>query len=252
MINYQKTTLTFSELKRLLIESSMQENIELYHLSQENHDGETFIPRIPTYDDPEWNSKGEDSKTPRISFSKSIKGALKGVPMRHIRRVWDVHVPVNIDPNAIHEPTENEVYDVGRSQEVWYTKPVKLKFKERIFVKNINTGDFEVLNPSYEPPYSLRDALKELGHKKFKHAFGDLKGLKPAEDSTPGQKAHLWRALTGIELIHREPSKEELIRIISNWNLMTDEQKRISDEKSIELFGVSNKEHSKKLLQDWE
>ena len=244
----QKITLTISQLRKLLTETV--QDIELYHLSQENHDGETFTPKIPTYDDPEWNDKGEDSRTPRVSFSKSIKGALKGVPMRHIRRVWDVHVPVDMDPSAIYEPTEDEVYDVGRSKEVWYLKPVKLKFKERIFVRDIHTGDFEVMNPLYEPPYSLRDAIKHLGYRMFRKAFGELKGLRPAANSTPGQKAHVWRALTGIELIHREPSKEELVRIVDNWNLMTNEQKKISDEKSLELFGVTNEENAKQLLKD--
>ena len=244
----QKITLTISQLRKLLTETV--QDIELYHLSQENHDGETFTPKIPTYDDPEWNDKGEDSRTPRVSFSKSIKGALKGVPMRHIRRVWDVHVPVDMDPSAIYEPTEDEVYDVGRSKEVWYLKPVKLKFKERIFVRDIHTGDFEVMNPLYEPPYSLRDAIKHLGYRMFRTAFGELKGLRPAANSTPGQKAHVWRALTGIELIHREPSKEELVRIVDNWNLMTNEQKKISDEKSLELFGVTNEENAKQLLKD--
>jgi hypothetical protein len=49
---------------------------------------------------------------------------------------------------------------------------------------------------------------------------------------------HAWRAKTGIELIHLEPSREELIRIWKNWCLMSEEQKAISDKKSIELFGV--------------
>ena len=66
--------LTFGQLRRLLKEESTSSHIELYHLSQENHDGETFITKIPKYDDPEWNVKNEDSKTPRVSFSKSIKG----------------------------------------------------------------------------------------------------------------------------------------------------------------------------------
>lgn len=31
---------------------------------------------------------------------------------------------------------------------------------------------------------------------------------------------HRWRALTGIELIHREPFLNELERIFKNWKLM--------------------------------
>lgn len=57
---------------------------------------------------------------------------------------------------------------------------------------------------------------------------------------------------TGIELIHKEPTLSELLRIRKkNWDLMSKEQKKmISDKKSIELFGLTNKEHFKFLL--WE
>jgi hypothetical protein len=56
---------------------------------------------------------------------------------------------------------------------------------------------------------------------------------------------------TGIELIHREPSKEELERIWANWQLMSDEQKRISDKKSIELFGKTNAENYAELIKTY-
>lgn len=54
---------------------------------------------------------------------------------------------------------------------------------------------------------------------------------------------HLWRAETGIELIHREPSEAELDRIWHNWERMTDRQKMISDEASRRFFGKSNSRH---------
>jgi len=44
--------------------------------------------------------------------------------------------------------------------------------------------------------------------------------------------AHLWRAETGIELIHKEPTLEEQERIWNNWNKMTDEMKKKSDKKA--------------------
>ena len=62
---------------------------------------------------------------------------------------------------------------------------------------------------------------------------------------------HKWRSLTGIELIHKEPSIEELNRIWKNWNLMTPEQKKISDRKSVELFGKTNAENYKSLLKKY-
>jgi hypothetical protein len=58
---------------------------------------------------------------------------------------------------------------------------------------------------------------------------------------------HMWRSESGIELIHREPDLAELERIHGNWHLMTPEQKKISDEKSRELFGMTNMEHYEKL-----
>lgn len=63
--------------------------------------------------------------------------------------------------------------------------------------------------------------------------------------------AHLWRAKTGIELIHKEPTIEEQERIWRNWNEMTDEMKKKSDEKSIELFGKDNAAHHEEIMRDW-
>lgn len=54
---------------------------------------------------------------------------------------------------------------------------------------------------------------------------------------------HRWRALTGIELIHRELSLNELERVFKNWKLMNPLMKKISDKKPIELFGITNVEH---------
>ena len=63
---------------------------------------------------------------------------------------------------------------------------------------------------------------------------------------------HSWRAKTGIELLHREPTKEELVRIIRNWKLMNDRQKKLSDEKSVELFGKGNMDRVGELLALYE
>lgn len=56
-------------------------------------------------------------------------------------------------------------------------------------------------------------------------------------------EVHLWRADTGLELIHREPSQAELDRIWHNWERMTDRQKTISDKASRRFFGRSNSRH---------
>jgi len=58
---------------------------------------------------------------------------------------------------------------------------------------------------------------------------------------------HMWRAETGIELIHKEPDIEEQNRIWKNWNLMTDLLKRISDKKCLEFFHKTNKKMNESL-----
>jgi len=78
----------------------------------------------------------------------------------------------------------------------------------------------------YEPPHPL--------NKLPKHLLND--------------PIHRWRAMTGIELIHEEPTWDEFKRICKNWILMTSEQKQISDAKSIELFGVCNMTHARNII----
>ncbi|MFA5188966.1 MAG: hypothetical protein WC460_06415 [Patescibacteria group bacterium] len=62
---------------------------------------------------------------------------------------------------------------------------------------------------------------------------------------------HLWRAETGIELIHKEPTLDEQERIWRNWNEMSDEMKKKSDEKSMGLFGKNNAAHNKEIMRGW-
>jgi hypothetical protein len=58
---------------------------------------------------------------------------------------------------------------------------------------------------------------------------------------------HRWRADTGIELVHEEPSWDEFQRIVQNWKRMSPYQKVVSDAKSIELFGCDNMVNAKQL-----
>lgn len=63
---------------------------------------------------------------------------------------------------------------------------------------------------------------------------------------------HKWRAERGIELVHKEPTLAEQKRTWKNWQLMPDELKEISDKKSLELFGKTNKEHYNEIIsQHW-
>lgn len=91
-------------------------------------------------------------------------------------------------------------------------------------------------NKPYKRPYT-KEEIKNFYPDKFETLLKD--------------RAHLWRAETGIELIHKEPTKIEQIRIWNNWNEMTDEMKKKSDTKSIELFGKDNAKHYKDIMRDW-
>lgn len=90
---------------------------------------------------------------------------------------------------------------------------------------------------TYERPYSYEQIKKNYGLDLANKLMKD--------------PAHKFRAETGIELIHKEPSLDELKRIYDNWNLMPEDLKKKSDEKSIDLFGISNKDHYQKLLIEY-
>lgn len=62
---------------------------------------------------------------------------------------------------------------------------------------------------------------------------------------------HLWRAETGIELIHKEPSLDEQKRIWKNWLEMPKELKKASNKRSLELFSMNNREHNQKIMKKW-
>jgi hypothetical protein len=109
----------------------------------------------------------------------------------------------------------------------------------------------------WELSYSEENAGRS-GHGSYRTRYNDqihesalyeppMKELPKHLENDP---VHKWRADNGIELVHKEPSMKELQRIWKNWNLMTAEQKRLSDNKSKELFGMTNLENYKKLLQE--
>ena len=88
----------------------------------------------------------------------------------------------------------------------------------------------------YQPPYNTEE-IKKYYSEKASLLLND--------------PVHIWRAETGIELIHREPTREEQVRIWQNWNEMTDEMKRVSDKISIELFGKDNVAHHAEIMEIW-
>ena len=89
----------------------------------------------------------------------------------------------------------------------------------------------------YDPPYSAKEVKEKYGEELFKRLSND--------------PAHKFRMDTGIELIHKEPTLQELVRIGENWCLMNKDMKIISDKKSIELYGMSNEDHYRILINEY-
>ena len=130
------------------------------------------------------------------------------------------------------------------------TYPVMRKYLNLEFVnieevrlpnKMMYSDKYQVVTESsetkYDPPYTYDEIVKNYG--------------KDMADKLVADPAHKFRCHTGIELIHKEPSLSELNRIHSNWQLMTDEQKRKSDMKSRELFGCDNETNYTRLVKTY-
>ena len=91
------------------------------------------------------------------------------------------------------------------------------------------------IDMNYQPPYPVAEVRRVYGAELLNYLFTD--------------PCHRWRMETGIELIHKEPTRDEVLRIVENWKLMDEDQKRISDAKSKELFGEDNMSHARQLLR---
>lgn len=102
------------------------------------------------------------------------------------------------------------------------------------YVTFYDNGKFD-LDEDFDPPYNEEQIKANYGDETYQRLIDD--------------PAHAWRMKTGLELIHKEPSKKELERIWANWQEMTDEQKAESDKKSIELFGKTNEENYNELIK---
>lgn len=101
-------------------------------------------------------------------------------------------------------------------------------------IRSIISAKFSKKAQAYEPPWTIDQIRENLGDE--------------VADRLVKDPVHKWRSDTGIELVHKEPTKEELLRIIENWRLMDALRKRRSNRKSKELFGMTNLQHAKELL----
>ena len=105
------------------------------------------------------------------------------------------------------------------------------------YVTFYDNGKYK-LEENYDPPYNAQQIKDNYGIDLYNKLIKD--------------PAHRWRMKTGIELIHKEPTKEELERIWKNWQEMSEEQKEKSDKKSLELFGKTNEENYYDLIKLYE
>lgn len=115
---------------------------------------------------------------------------------------------------------------------------------------------FDIASSGVAKPEADGDTGKLTGQKFYKMIRKPTEYDPPLSfdklpDHLKRDPVHAWRAKTGIELIHKEPTIEELNRIWDNWNKMSDEQKSISDQKSMELFGKNNHDHYMELVNEY-
>jgi hypothetical protein len=104
---------------------------------------------------------------------------------------------------------------------------------------SVNPLLFEIIknNTTYNRPYNYEEIKKKYSEKLAKKLLSD--------------PIHNWRMKTGIELIHKEPTLEEQKRIWENWQLMPKTFKNKSDKMSIKLFNLTNIEHHKKIMKEY-
>lgn len=111
----------------------------MYHLSNDPRIPKKLYPRVPKNN---LTEKGlEDGTIPRISFSKSISGALKGISQNVIHNIYFVCEITNKDSFSFLDSHEiiDKVPDAYLSEEIWVTEPVDINIVQIIEVID---GDF--------------------------------------------------------------------------------------------------------------
>jgi len=85
----------------------------------------------------------------------------------------------------------------------------------------------------YERPYTLEEIREKYGEEIYRRLKDD--------------PVHRFRAETGIEVIHREPTKDEFNRIVRNFWAMPSDMIKKSNEFSKKIFGKSNGERIEEI-----
>lgn len=100
----------------------------LFHVSEANHNGKVFRPRIPHSAE-----ESENMDIKRICFSTSITGAIRAIgPIYRTCGIYFVHIP-DIDMKELYNsdkvltPTVEDVFDVKTTREKWVVCDVKMK-----------------------------------------------------------------------------------------------------------------------------
>ena len=122
---------------------------DLFHLSDINHDGEWFIPRVPQN-----RLHDEDDTQDRVCFAPTIEGAWRAIAGGSEYERIDyrfVHVPGNIKEllkyGAVAFPSKWEVPDVLETGEVWCLDTVEMVCIGMVELRtefNETTGKLEV------------------------------------------------------------------------------------------------------------
>lgn len=125
----------------------------LYHLSESNHEGEVFIPRVPLSTAYALNGEiVEDVDSKRVCFSTTISGAYRAIQFNSGK--WlelYVHVPYRKNIK-FYRPTEDEVYDCKFTNEVWVRRKVKMKCIGKIRAKY----DYNICSRQFRPNVKIK------------------------------------------------------------------------------------------------
>jgi len=149
---------TFGKLLETIIQESIVDTTDnkiekpfLYHVSTDNH-GSTvsFSPRVPnTY----MIQKGlEDNKTPRICFSHTILGALKGINGDLKGKKFHIYTTINTPSLEVFIPSNDQVPDAQDIGEVWVLNDADL-----MKIGMIEVTDYELVEVSKDSGNISRD-----------------------------------------------------------------------------------------------
>lgn len=125
----------------------------IYHISSENHDGETFEPR--KYDNE--NVKNDMERyVARVCFADRIDGCLYSIfPNGAYDAEFYVHVPGN--EVKVYSTTKDDVYDSEITHELWVKEPVEMKCIGKIKVTGVSNNKTKTIDiESDKVPYNKK------------------------------------------------------------------------------------------------